>query len=521
MREAKVMGKTILLLSLLILAAACVSLTPPAFSQEFPHIEARKTITPSKAAQGSNVEITITLRGAGGMILTPVDVALVMDRSGSMQGTKIEDAKKAAKAFLNYNDERDRVALISYSSDLKVGELVYMNEEGKNTLKASIDAMRAWGSTDIYDALVAAMDLLLASPRSNAPPVIVLLSDGLHNWPTLLPDSAFQALAADAKNQGVIIYTIGLGGDADHNRLRLIAETTGASYYFAPTSDQLQAIYEEIARKLSFAGTNIEITETIPPYMTYNNDASKPPASQTGDGGLILKWKLGHLKVGEEWEVTYTARAGLAVESNDQTIQTKVEYITAEAASAIINLPPGLIYHDIRVSNFTVEPPVVYQGELVNITVSLVNQGLIQDRVELRTVYDDTVLDTRTVTLGAGESKTIEFNWNTSGVEGSVEGTKYNVTVIADPEATIWETNREDNQMTRELEVKVLPENVWWIIIVFIIVTIITVGGITYAKMRPAEVSYNCPSCGGALRYDRVRREWYCTRCGRRYRTRT
>ncbi|MBO3755048.1 MAG: VWA domain-containing protein, partial [Candidatus Brockarchaeota archaeon] len=368
--------------------------------------------------------------------------------------------------------------------------------------------------TDIYDALVAAMDLLLASPRSNAPPVIVLLTDGLHNWPTLLPDSAFQALAADAKNQGVIIYTIGLGGDADHNRLRLIAETTGASYYFAPTSDQLQAIYEEIASKLAFAGTNIEITETIPPYMTYNNDASKPPASQAGDGGLILKWKLGHLKVGEEWEVTYTARAGLAVESNDQTIQTKVEYITAEAASAIINLPPGLIYHDIRVSNFTVEPPVVYQGELVNITVSIVNQGLIQDRVELRTVYDDTVLDTRTVTLGAGESKTIEFHWNTSDVEGSVEGKKYNVTVTADPEATIWETNRDDNQMTRQLEVKVQPETVWWIIIVFIIVTIITVGGITYAKMRPAEVSYNCPSCGGPLRYDRVRGEWYCTRCG-------
>jgi uncharacterized protein YegL len=519
MRENKVMRKTILLLSLLILAAACVSWTPPASSQEFPHIEARKTITPSKAAQGSDVEVTITLRGAGGMILTPVDVALIMDRSGSMQGKKIEDAKKAAKAFLAFTDERDRVALISYSSDVVVGELAYMNEDGKNALKASIDAMRAWGSTDIYDALVAAMDLLLASPRSNAPPVIILMTDGLHNWPTLLPDSAFQTLAASAKSKDIIIYTIGLGGDADINRLRLIAETTGATFYFAPTSDELQAIYEEIGSKLAFAGTNIEITETIPPYMTYNNDASKPPASQTGDGGLILKWKLGHLKVGEEWEVTYTARAGLAVESNDQTVQTRVEYITAEAAAAIINLPPGLIYHDVRVANFTVEPSVVYQGELVNITVSLVNQGLIQERFELRTVYDDAVLDTRTVTLGIGESKTIEFKWNTSGVKGSVEGTRYNVTVIADPEATIWETNRDDNQMTRQLEVKVQPENVWWIIIVFIIITIITVGGITYAKVKPApQVSYNCSSCGGSLRYDRLRREWYCTRCGRRYR---
>jgi len=328
MRENKVMRKTILLLSLLILATACVSWTPPASSQEFPHIEARKTITPSKAAQGSDVEVTITLRGAGGMILTPVDVALIMDRSGSMQGKKIEDAKKAAKAFLAFTDERDRVALISYSSDVVVGELAYMNEDGKNALKASIDAMRAWGSTDIYDALVAAMDLLLASPRSNAPPVIILMTDGLHNWPTLLPDSAFQTLAASAKSKDIIIYTIGLGGDADINRLRLIAETTGATFYFAPTSDELQAIYEEIGSKLAFAGTNIEITETIPPYMTYNNDASKPPASQTGDGGLILKWKLGHLKVGEEWEVTYTARAGLAVESNDQTVQTRVEYIT-------------------------------------------------------------------------------------------------------------------------------------------------------------------------------------------------
>lgn len=490
----------------------------PVNSQEFPHIEATKTINPDRAVKGSNVEITITLRGAGGMILTPVDVALVMDRSGSMSGKKIGDAKQAAKLFLNYNDDRDRVALISYANTIESTELIYMTEEGKLSLNASIDAMKAVGSTDIYDALVTAMDLLLDSPRTNAPPVIILLTDGLHNWPSPLPDSAFEALSEDAKSQGIIIYSVGLGDDVNHDRLRLIAEPTSGSYYFAPTSEDLLAIYDEIAGKLSFAGTNIEVTETVPSYMTYNNDASKPPTSQQVNGDLVLEWKIGHLKIGEEWEVTYTAEAGLAVESNDQTVQTKVEYITAEASSAIINLTPGLIWHDIKVSTFIVEPGSVFQGELVNVTVGVENQGLVQDSFELKTSYNDSAIDSRTVTLQSGELKTIEFKWNTSNVEGSVEGTRYKVTVIADPAGNIWETNMTDNQLTQPIEIKTQPENIWWLIIIIFIVVTVAVGGVAYSKLRPGQVTPSCTMCRRPLIYDNFKRKWYCERCRRYYR---
>jgi hypothetical protein len=489
---------------------------PSGNPQEFPHIEAVKTIDPDRILKDSIAEVTITLEGKGGMILTPVDVALVMDRSGSMLGKKIEDAKEAAITFLDYNDEKDRLALISYSDTVDASELIYMDEEGKNVMIANIELMRARGSTNIYDALVTALDILLVSPRVNAPPVIVLLTDGLHNWPTTLPDSAFQELTEDAKNQGIIIYTIGLGGDVNGNRLKLIAETTGGTYYFAPTSEDLERIYEEIGGKLAFAGTNIEVTETVPSYVTYNDDATKPPTTEQSGGNLILTWTIGHLRIGEEWEVTYTVNTKLAVEVDDQIVQTKVEYITAEASSAIINLPPGLIYHDIKISNLDIEPSEVLQGEIVNVTVDLENQGIVRDSIEVEVNYDDSIIETQNVELNSGEIKTLEFKWNTSDVEGSVEGTLYNVTVTADPDEKIWETDRTDNQETQSLVIKIEAENIWWLLIIFMIIMIITVGGVAYAKLRQEQVSYECPVCRRPLKYNVNRRQWYCDRC-RRY----
>ncbi len=143
------------------------------------------------------------------------------------------------------------------------------------------------------------------------------------------------------------------------------------------------------------------------------------------------------------------------------------------------------------------------------------NQGLVSDSFELEAIHDGSLIGTRTVELNSGEIQTFEFKWNTSDVEGSVEGTLYNVTVTVDPDEEIWETDRTDNQETKSIIIKVEPENIWWLLIIFIIIMIITAGGVAYARLRQ-EVSYNCPICRRPLRYDRTRREWYCERC-RRY----
>ena len=105
----------VVLLLILITSISIVGVVPIAGAQDFPHVEASKTVTPTRVDNDAVVEVVIHLRGAGGKVATPVDVVLIFDKSGSMTGKKIADAKVAAKTFLDFNDERDRVALITFS----------------------------------------------------------------------------------------------------------------------------------------------------------------------------------------------------------------------------------------------------------------------------------------------------------------------------------------------------------------------------------------------------------------------
>ncbi len=511
-------GRFVCLFIILILTASMLSMPVKVNSQEFPHIEASKTITPDQTVQDGTFQFRIHLQGAGGMIRTPVDVVLVLDRSGSMTGRKIEDAKTAAITFLDYTDSKDKVGLVTYSNTIEFTDLQVMDAQGKSIIEKEIKGSLAGGSTNIFDSIAQAEQLLLASPRVNAPTVIVLLTDGLHNYPSLLPDSAFEAQAQEAKNKEIIIYTVGLGHDADKDRLKLIADITEGEFFFAATSDELLGIYTEIGEKLSFAGTDIKVTETLPPYLTYNNDASIAPAEQNGN---TLTWTLGYLKVGEEWEVTYSAVVDRAAEINADTIQAKVEYTTAEGSSAIINLPPGVIYHDIAVSDFVVDPLEVEQGEIINGQINVHNRGIIRDSFGLQIQYDETILDSRTITLDPGESLLINFNWNTSGIDDG----KYNITVIADPDEQVWESDRSDNRLSQQVEVQIPAGNLWFLVVIFLLIMILTAGGVAYARAKtaaaePSEVSYSCPNCRSQLQYNPRVRQWYCFKCRRYYRER-
>ncbi len=502
------------IISLIIISVLAVAPSGHSQEPEFPHVEASKTVTPDKVVQGQTIQFKIQLRGAGGLIQTPVDVVLILDRSGSMTGRKFSDAQAAAITFLNYTDSEDRAGLVTYANTLDSIDLAFMDSAGKTAYIKTIKAKSPGGATDMYDAIARAEELLLASPRINAPTVIVLLTDGLHNYPSILPNSAFEAQAQDAKTKGIIIYTIGLGHDVDKNLLRLIAETTEGEFFFAATSDQLLEIYKTIGQKLSFAGTNIKVTETVPSHITYNDDASKPPAEITAD---TLVWNVGTLRVGQEWAVTYSAVANLAVQVDPNIVQAKVEYITAQGSSAIINLTPGIIYHSIGLSDFTVEPEKVERGKIVTAQVNVQNKGLVQDSFELRTQYDSTVLDSRTVTLNAGESVQINFNWNTTGVESG----KYNLTITADPAEQIWESDRSDNQVSQQIEVWAPAGNLWILVVIVLLVMMLTTGGVAYVKMKPVgptEVSYSCPKCRAPLQYNPRVRQWYCYRCRRYYR---
>jgi Mg-chelatase subunit ChlD len=169
-----------------------------------------------------------------------VDVALVIDKSGSMKGRKLDDAKTAATTFVELlGVEQNQAALVSFAHEAQIDSPL---SHDLAAITGAIDALANSNGSDIAGGIQAA-DMELGGGRHNpdAAPVLILLSDGRSDEP-----EAVRAAANAAKTRGVQVVAIGFGKDANEELLRAIVSSP-ADFYAAPSSADLAAIYEAIA----------------------------------------------------------------------------------------------------------------------------------------------------------------------------------------------------------------------------------------------------------------------------------
>jgi uncharacterized protein YegL len=224
-------------------------------------VEGTKRASPVqvKAGEDAVVILTITGRGDCPILEKHADVMLVIDRSGSMEGAPLQDAKDAAKAFvdrLDLSPGADQVGLVSYASSAILNHRL---SRTAGTVRAAIDALVSGGNTNITDSINKAQEELESVRHvPDNRPVIILMSDGKHN---VGPGPGPAADAAKAK--GTRIFTIGLGTDIDEAELKGLASSP-SDYFYAPTSSDLEYIYEQIAGTvLGVPATNVTLTDDL------------------------------------------------------------------------------------------------------------------------------------------------------------------------------------------------------------------------------------------------------------------
>lgn len=165
----------------------------------------------------------------------------------TQQPSKMNAAKYAASTFVDITGNSTYAGLVSYStSATTVRQLVVMSAANKNTLKNSINGLVASGNTCIGCGIDNGMTEL-TSARSrypNSTRVEVLMTDGQNNVDPPDPN----AEAAASRDNSIIIYTIGFGGDTDANQLTNIALLTYGKYYYAPDAATLTYIYSHIGQ---------------------------------------------------------------------------------------------------------------------------------------------------------------------------------------------------------------------------------------------------------------------------------
>ena len=113
----------------------------------------------------------------------PTNVYLVVDTSGSMEGSKLTAAKAALKAFLEQiAGDRDRVGIVEFGSGLKdYSLLAALDDETRQRLNNTIDNMEAAGGTALIDAVYAGVATLQREDQPDAINAVVVMTDGLEN----------------------------------------------------------------------------------------------------------------------------------------------------------------------------------------------------------------------------------------------------------------------------------------------------------------------------------------------------
>lgn len=182
------------------------------------------------------------------------DVVFVMDRSGSMgydTPTRLSQAKNAADTFVDRLGADDQSGLVSYSNTATLDKALSNNH---SSTKTAIDNLVAGGATNIGDGIALGNGQFAANGDAQAVKIEILLTDGMANKPNgpgtgeFPADVAYaQAKALEAAAAGIKIYTIGLGLGVNENMLKQIASSTHGEYHYAPTANDLDSIFSEIA----------------------------------------------------------------------------------------------------------------------------------------------------------------------------------------------------------------------------------------------------------------------------------
>ena len=240
-----------------------------------PAAPARATTKLGPATLTAGMSAGTLLRGAGGehyasfeiatdqlatQTRPPLNLALVIDRSGSMSGDRIVHAKRAANGIIDRLSAQDRVALIQYDdrAQVVVGSLA-MEPANKQRLRGAIEHLTLGGSTNLHAGMMLGRDEVLRAYQATQVSRVILLSDGQANSGVVDPIQIADAARA-AANRGVRITSVGLGLDYNEDLMEAIAEAGRGQYHYVKMASDLdRVIAGELAGIQATVATSVEL----------------------------------------------------------------------------------------------------------------------------------------------------------------------------------------------------------------------------------------------------------------------
>lgn len=194
----------------------------------------------------------------------PLNLSIVLDRSGSMSGDKIRNAKKAASYLVDQLNENDFISVIVY--DQEVTTLHHQSPvSNKAEIKRKIDNIYDRGSTNLMGGAMRGYEEVQQYYRSGYINRVLLLSDGLANEGITDPQRINRIVQDKFRQQNIAISTFGVGSDYNEDLMTSMAENGNGNYYFIQRPSDIADIFrKELNGLMEVVAQNSQLQITIP-----------------------------------------------------------------------------------------------------------------------------------------------------------------------------------------------------------------------------------------------------------------
>lgn len=224
------------------------------------------------------VQVEIEARKSDDTKRAPMNLCVVLDRSGSMEGAKIEKARQAAAMAVDKLGDDDIFSLVTYDSetDLLIPPERVGGTDHREDLKSRVHRIQPGGSTALHAGVVLGakqVRRLFEKERVNR---VILLSDGLAN---VGPSSTSELarLGRELRSEGIAVSTVGLGDDYNEDLMTALAEASNANYYYVKDAEKLPGIFaQELGAARSLLARSIVIRIEAPDGVHLKEIVGRP-----------------------------------------------------------------------------------------------------------------------------------------------------------------------------------------------------------------------------------------------------
>ena len=321
----------------------------------------------------------------------PLNVAVVLDRSGSMNGEPLHYVKMATKVLANQLNPDDRFSLTMYDSSIDTLIKPTLMQDIRS-LDAVIDTIDAGGMTCLSGGYEKGCQDAKEYVSKDTITRVMLLTDGLANEGITKPDHLAQ-LASNQKKNGITTSTIGVGGGYDEFLLGRMAEYGGGSTYFIEDPDNAPSVFkEELGYLKSMAASQVSLTFrpkeqglTFEQLNTYKKNTDE--SYSLGDffsgqsKSILFEMALPPMPLGEntyigDVEITYRSTTG--DEITDESISMP---ITIDVVSEKI------FQNEVPNKDVTLEAALLLVARAKAKSITLADNGKYDDAAEILDNY--------------------------------------------------------------------------------------------------------------------------------------